>query len=150
MSISGSDLPRQLMYNIVHWGSNSNSLYSESDVLQPFNPYTFIIWKVSSQFVSSSKIIEEKREGVSTPLQKNLKKEACRVKEVRRVFSLIDMEYFEDGQRLPFYLRKNACTGGVNDRMICQKYHSLSIGKSCLYPWPKYLRYFLPIGSSGW
>ena len=91
-------------------------------MLQPFNPYTFIIWKVSSHFVSGSKIIEEKKEGVSTPLQKNLKKEACRVKEVLRVFSLIDMEYFKDGQRMPFYLRKSACTGGVNDRMICQKY----------------------------
>ena len=39
------------------------------------------------------------------------------------------MEYFKDDQRMSIYLRKhsdmkeifNACTGGVNDRMVCQK-----------------------------
>ena len=45
------------------------------------------------------------------------------------VFSLIDMEYFKDDQRALIYLRKHlgmkeifiACTGSVNNRMICQK-----------------------------
>ena len=48
---------------------------------------------------------------------------------MHRVFYLIDMEYFKDDQRMPIYLRKhpdikeifNACTGGINDWMICQK-----------------------------
>ena len=34
--------PHQLMYNIVHWGSNSKPLYSEYDALQPFKPYALI------------------------------------------------------------------------------------------------------------
>ena len=65
-----------------------------------------------------------------TPLQKSSKmSKACRVNKVHRVFSLTDMKYLKDGKRMPIYLQKhvdmketfNACTGSVNDRMICQK-----------------------------
>ena len=48
---------------------------------------------------------------------------------MRRVFSLLDMEYFKDDQRMPIYLQKNTdmneifngCTGGINDPMIAKK-----------------------------
>ena len=44
-------------------------------------------------------------------------------------FSLIDIECFKDGKKMPIYLWKhpdmkeifNTCIGGINDRMICQK-----------------------------
>ena len=116
------------------------------------------IGKVSSQLISGSKNIERRVRGrVSTLLQKNLKKNICRVKGVHQV-SLIDMEYFKDDQRMPFYLRKhadmkeifNACTGGVNIQMICEKIPSLSKGKCCLYLQSKYLLYLPPVWPSGW
>ena len=68
------------------------------------------------------------------------------------------MEYFKDDQRMPIYLSMhpdlkeifNAYTGGVNNRMVCQKMSPLSKAKGCLYLRSKYLPYSPPISPSTW
>ena len=49
--------------------------------------------------------MEGRGKGVSTPLQKSPKKnKVCRVKEVHRGFSVIDIECFKDDKKMPIYL----------------------------------------------
>ena len=114
-------------------GNLSKPLYSESDALQPFKPHAFIKYLESFKSLVNSLVVHKisKEGGRFRPLFKKALRtsRASRVKEVRRVFSLTDMECFKDDQRMPIHLRKkpdmkeifNACTGGVNDLMICKK-----------------------------